>query len=317
MNILKFYFSGLKAAVGTIKMATLIYALMFLMALIIAIPFHNALSSQIGNTMALHAMLRHFNYTIYSDFMNSSGKFLNGFILSALWMGIFYFLFTVFFTGGILNIINENSQKYSIVNFLTGCGKYFFRFFRLAIYLLVTQFLIVLIIFFPLSKILSANYQTTQNEASLFFIFLSGISIFTLIFILILIIGDYTKIILFHNDSRKVVRTFGKSIRLVFSHLFGTYTLYLLILSVFIILFIFYFLVDNVIVMSSALTILVMFLLQQAFIWLRVLIKIWFLSSENFYYKYLTETEVADLPEEKIQYNLSEGRNEDENGYPG
>ena len=75
--------------------------------------------------------------------------------------------------------------------------------------------------------------------------------------------------------------------------------------------------VDNVIVMSSALTILVMFLLQQAFIWLRVLIKIWFLSSENFYYKYLTETEVADLPEEKIQYNLSEGRNEDENGYPG
>ncbi len=311
MNILKFYFSGLKAAVGTIKMATLIYTLMFLMALIIAIPFHNALSSQLGNTMAFHAMLKHFNYTIYSDFMNSSGKFINDFILSALWIGIFYLLFTVFFTGGILNIINENNQGFSFVNFLTGCGKYFFRFFRLAIYLLVIQSLIAFIIFFPLSKILSNNYETTQNEASLFFISLAGISIFALIFILILIIGDYAKIILFHNDSGKIVRTIGKSIRFVLRHLVVTYTLYLLILAASLILFIFYFLIDNAIGVSSALTILILFLLQQAFVWLRVLIKIWFLGSENSFYKALTGSEIEVLPEEIIPGDFSERRDED------
>ena len=292
MKIFKAYFAGLKSAGKSKKMAAVIYAVIFLLALILAIPFHTALLSQTGNSMALHALLKHFNYTIFSDFMNSSGKVINIFILAALWMGIFYFLFTVFFTGGILNVLSDGNMKFSILNFLTGCEKYFFRFFRLGIYLLIIQFLTAVIIFFPLSKILSTNYETTQNEASLFYISLTGVIIFTVLFILILIIGDYAKIILFHNDSGKVVKTIGKSFQFVFGHLFGTYTLYLLILVIPVLLFVFYILLDNAVGMISGFTIFIMFLSQQAFIWLRVLIKVWFLGSELSFYKILNGCDI-------------------------
>jgi hypothetical protein len=289
MKIFKAYFAGLKSAGKSQKTAAVIYAVIFLLALVLAIPFHTALLSQTGNSIALHALLKHFNYTIFSDFMNSSGKVINIFILAALWMGIFYFLFTVFFTGGILNVLSNGNGKFSIMSFLWGCGKYFFRFFRLGIYLLIIQFLMAVIIFFPLSKILSANYEVTLNEASLFYIFLTGVLIFAVIFILILIIGDYAKIILFNNDSKKVIRAIGKSFQFVFKHLSGTYTLYILILTAPVLLIIFYFLLDNAVGMISGFTIFIMFLIQQAFIWLRILIKIWFLGSELSFYKNLNE----------------------------
>lgn len=303
MIIFKAYAAGLKATVKSKMMSTLIYAVILLLALIIALPFRSVLSEQAGNSMSLHSLLKHFNYTIYSDFMNSAAKIINPFLLAALWMGTFYFLFTIFFTGGILNILSDENQKFSVVNFLSGCGKYFFRFLRLGIYLLIIQFLTALIIFLPLSKILSNNYETTQNEASLFYIFLAGAIVFIVLFILILVIGDYAKIILFKNDSKKVIRTIGKSFQFVFRHLFGTYTLYFLILAVSILLFVIYLLLDNAIGMISGFTIFVMFLIQQIFIWLRVLIKVWFLGSELSFYKIINGSEVKLISESELNPN--------------
>lgn len=280
MKIFKAYSEGLKSAVQTIRMSVLIYSTIFVFAVILVMPFNSALSNQAGNTMALQGLLKHFNYTIYNDFMPSASKSINPLLQQAVWMGGLYFLFAVFFTGGVLRVLSIGERKFSIVNFLSGCGEYFFRFLRLGIYLLIVDLIIALAVFIPLTMLLSNNYETTQNEASLFYISLSGAFIFAVLIILVLIVGDYAKIILFKEDSRKVIRAIGRSAKFVFRHFIGTYALYLIILAGLVLSFVLYFILDNAIGMISGFTILVMFLIQQIFIWLRVLIKIWFLGSE-------------------------------------
>ncbi len=284
MKISTSYFSGLKSASRLKKMTTLIFAVTFLLALVLAIPFHSTLTNQAGNTMALNSLLKHFDYTTYTDFMRISGKAIRPFITTAIWMGMFYLLFTVFFAGGVLNILSSEGKKFSINNFLDGCGKFFFRFFRLAIYLMILLLIITLIVFMPLSMILVSAYKTVQSEASLFYIFVIGDIIFAMLFILVLTIGDYAKIILFKNDSKKSLKSVWTSTKFVFRHFFGTYSLYLLLLIAPILFFVIYFFLDNSIGMASGFTIFVMFLIQQIFVWLRTWTKIWFLGSELSYF---------------------------------
>lgn len=294
MKIFTSYFSGLKSASRLKKMTTLIYGVTFLLALIIAIPFHSTLTSEAGNTMALRSMLKHFDYTTYSDFMRVSGKAIRPFITTAIWMGMFYLLFTVFFSGGVLNILNSEVQKFSIKNFLDGCGKFFFRFLRLAIYMIIILLLVTAIVFMPIGMIIASAYKTVQSEASLFYIILIGAIVYAFFFLLILMIGDYAKIILFKNDSKKSLKSAWTSTKFVFKHFFGAYSLYILLLIAPVLFFVVYFLLNNSIGMVSGFTIFIMFLIQQIFIWLRTWTKIWFLGSEIKYFEInIQSTETA------------------------
>jgi hypothetical protein len=310
MNIFNSYSFGLKSASKSKKMVTVIYAVIFLLAMVIALPFHSVLSGLAGNTMELNPLLRHFNYSIYSDFMNSSGKYIKPFITAAIWMGAFYYLFTVFFTGGILNILSNESRKFSITGFLSGCGEYFFRYLRLGIYLLLVQFVAGIIVFLPLSKILSNNYDSTQHEASLIYIFIAGATVFAIIFILILIAGDYAKIILFRNNSKKVIKALLKSFGFVFRNLFSTYALFVILFLVSVFLFLIYLLIDSSPGMISTVTILIMFIVQQMFVWLRVFIKIWLLGSELSFYKASDVSGVQISSEIELPDNSDAGNNE-------
>ena len=258
-------------------------------------PFHSTLKSEAGNTMALHSMLKHFDYTTFSDFMRASGKAIRPFITTAIWMGMFYFLFTVFFAGGVLSVLSSDGQKLSFNNFLKGCGKLFFRFLRLAVYMIIILLFVTAIVFMPMGMIIASAYQTVQSEASLFYIILTGAIVYAFFFILVLMIGDYAKIILFRDDSKKSLKSVWASTKFVFKHFFGAYLLYILLYIAPIIFFVLYFQLDDAIGMVSGFTIFVMFLIQQIFVWLRIWTRIWFLGSELSYFGLAKKFEIPTI----------------------
>ena len=302
MKIFKAYKVGFVSAVKSKKMATLIYAATFLFALLLAIPFRSTLGRIAGNSMDINSMIKGFDFTTYADFLRAAGHAISPFISAAFWFGVLYLIFTVFFAGGVLKILNEENQKFSARLFFEYCSVFFFRFLRLAIYLLILQLIFALIVFFPLAAIVTMVSRTVQNEAVLFYIVLAGIIVYLFFFILLLIIGDYAKIILFNYDSRKSLMSIWLSLKFVIRHLLSTYLLYLLILIAPILFFLIYFYLDSAIGMVSGFTIFIMFLIQQILIWIRTWIKIWFLGSEISLYGLfptieMNKTKNEDLPE--------------------
>lgn len=270
-------------------MTTLIYAVTLLLALVIAIPFHSVLIAQAGNTMALSSLVKHFDYTSYTDFMRQSGKALTPFLGAAVWMGLFFLVFTVFFSGGVLTILGEEN-KFNLKEFLSGCGKFFMRYLRLAIYMVIIISVVEGLLFFAIGAVLVSAYPSVQSEASLFYIFAAGAIVCLLFLILFLTISDYAKVILFREDSKKVLKSIWTSTKFVLRHFLGAYFLYLLLLIAPVVLFILYFLSDESIGMVSGFTIFIMFLIQQILIWLRTWIKIWFLGSELTYFDLIEES---------------------------
>ena len=152
MKIFTAYKTGLIWAAKSKKMATLIYAITFLFALMLAIPFHATINKIAGNSMEINSMIKGFDYTTYTDFLRTAGHAISPFISAALWFGVLYLIFTVFFAGGVLKILNAENKKFSARLFFENCSVFFFRFLRLAIYLIILQLIFALVVFLYLSR---------------------------------------------------------------------------------------------------------------------------------------------------------------------
>lgn len=265
------------------------------MALIIAIPFSSTIQKEAGSSMAFSALLKDFDYTVYRDFMNHSAMAIQPYISTAIWMGIFYLLFTIFFEGGILKVLKRKEDKFTLRFFWEASAKYFSRFFRLAIYMIITQVVIAVILFIILSLILSSVYKSVPNESYIFYTALIGVIIYLLIFIFLLVVTDYAKIMMVENDEYRPFRTILRSFVFTFKHFLSTYFLYLLLLIVPIVLFVIYFKIESIIGMTSGWGILIVFIIQQLLVWCRIFTKIWILGSElTLYGKFGNKEEASE-----------------------
>ena len=285
MKIINAYFKGLKRTLSSYKMITLLYFITLLLAMMIAFPFRSMLKNVVKHSLLPEKLLYDFNFTIYEDIMRNYGDSIMPFIQIMFWVGIVYLFFTIFFSGGVLNIFHYEKNRFSMQAFFEGAGKYFLRFFRLMIFTFLLNIVVLIIVYFPLSIVLDHYIEITTSEKTIFFIALFGVAIHILLLILTLIISDYAKIKIVIEDTNKVFKTFWKAIKFTLKHLFSTYILYGLLLLFSILLFAVYYFIEKPFVMDSAKTILTMFFIQQIFIWLRIFSKVWFLRSELYYYK--------------------------------
>ncbi len=99
----------------------------------------STLSKIAGNSMDINSMIKGFDFTTYADFLRAAGHAISPFISAAFGFGVLYLIFTVFFAGGVLKILNVENQKFSARLFFENCAIFFFRFLRLAIYLINTS----------------------------------------------------------------------------------------------------------------------------------------------------------------------------------
>lgn len=265
-------------SVRSLKMTFLIYCINLALALLVVFPFLGTLKSGFGGSMLPDALLKGFDFTSLVEFLRNF-KSIGGFISQARWMIVFYLIVSVFMSGGILFIINKK-EKFSVLSFLNGCVFYFFRFFKLFVYMLLFNLLVALIVYMPLYFIIDSASETVTSEASLFYIVLAGVIIHLTLFVILQMTVFYAKIRIVSEDSRKVFRSIFRSLKFVFKHFASTLTLFLLQLIIPMLLVIVLFFFNAAIGMTSGFTILGMFIIQQTFILSRIFTRIWMYGSQ-------------------------------------
>ena len=123
---------------------------------------------------------------------------------------------------------------------------------------------------------------------------------------LILCIGDYAKVLMFREDSHQAFKSFGQAGRLVLGSILRTYGLYWLFILIGAGMFGLYFLIDEAILMSNWITILLMFIIQQAMIFGRIGLKVWALGTAYNTYTILPKPEpVLRISRTLIQHSAA------------
>lgn len=284
MKIIKAYKSGLKVTINSLQLITIGYLFLLIPALLIALAYWLSFKSAIGNFIAPGNLLSGFDYTAYTELMRFEGEKISAATSQAFLLVIFYVFAGLFISGGIIFSLNNKNSKSNLLSVLTGGSRFFWRFLKLNFYSMIIHLIIMAVIYLPFTFLVINSFKGAATEKSTFFLFLP-FGIFHLIVMLYLFtINNYAKFALVHNNSRKVLRSLWSATKFVTVNFFNAYTLTLLLLIVPLLFLFGYMKLSGSLSMNSVFTIIVVFILQQIYVWLRMANKVWFLSGQFEYY---------------------------------
>lgn len=287
MKIFNAYKNGFKEACRQKKISTIIYLITLVVALMAVIPFKVVITNNFSGRPIVNKLLGEFDFTVFMDLMNNHGDLIRPFFTIIFWMAALYFLFTIFFAGGVLRILNERSDAPTGKQFFGGCAKYFLPFLRLGFYILILQLIGAVILALMLGIVMATVGDSP--ESSIATVIVVWLILQLIAFWYLSIISDYAKIIIVKEDSKKVWKAIGTSFSFATSKIYFTYPLFILLILVPFIISILYLIVDSLLTMNSSLTILFMLIIQQGIVWFRFFAKIWLIAGEyEFFNNYYT-----------------------------
>ena len=284
MKIIKAYKSGLKVTINSLRLITIGYLFLLIPSLLIALAYWSSFKSAIGNFIAPGNLLNGFDYTAYTELMRFEGEKISAATSQAFLLVIFYVFVGLFISGGIIYSLNNKDSKGNLLSMLTGGSRFFWRFLKLNFYSFVVHLIIAAIIYIPFAILVKGSFEHAATEKSAFFLFLPFGIFHLIVTIYLFTINNYAKFALVHNNSRKVLRLLWLATKFVTVKFFNAYTLTLLLFIVPLIFLFGYMKISGTLEMNSGLMILVVFLVQQIYVWLRMANKVWFLSGQFEYY---------------------------------
>lgn len=297
------YIEGLKLTLASKKMISLIYLTTFFGALILVIPFFNTVSSEMTDSLLINKLLEGFDYTAFSEIDRNFEELISMVVSIIKWLGVGYFFFSIALAGGIIKTLLSKDLIFNFKIFVSACVENFWRLFRVTFYNLVIQLVLFIGMILPAVTIVKSVSDVAESEASIVFtvsiiafIHLNVVAFFALV-------ADYAKIILVNENSKKVIESGYKAFLFVLNN-FKSYFLYLMTMIFPAALILIYWLIEAKIPMNNFSTILLMFIIQQVFVWTRLAAKIWVIGSQvSFLKPKEIKQEVVDeekFTEEKI-----------------
>jgi len=308
MNIPKAYIGGFQKAAKSPRMLFILYFSNLLMALLLALPFMGFLKIGFGSSVMFENLLEGFNFTSFSNLMYYNSDGISTILGSIKWFLLAYFLLNLFLTGGIIRTLNK--EKFTTNNFFSGAAYNFFRFLGLSAVMILVQIVFILLVYVPLGMILGSFGDKLVTEITYYYWVIGAFTFHLLLFLLISMIGDYAKFYLVLNDSFNIFKGFWKGVRYVFKHFLKTYFLYLMLLFIPAVIMYVYWYYEKDMKMATGVGILIVFALQQGFIFLRVFLRVWVLSSQ---FKMYADDFIKSSAVQDIVFSVVETSEEKEN----
>lgn len=323
MSISKVITSGLKRLGRAKRIILWVWLVNLGLALILGLGLYDIIVKDIGKSMAAQRMVQDFDPQWYDSFSAShSGlaktfrpsvvgigavfegldRFLSGGLLgihpTLLAVGIFYVLIWVFAAPGFIRAFQvQAGPKESF--FKTG-AQFFFRFLFIAILAAILYYLIFAYVGSGIKVWIRNATRESVDERYVFFLTLLGyLTVWTLIFLVNLII-DYTKVITVLHNIKIVIASPVRALGFVLSQPGKTMGVYLTLTLLWIVLFFVYWLLVPGARHPSWSAIVGAFLLGQAYVVLRILLRAWYYGSEVVLYQ-AAEKQKAPAAETQAQ----------------
>lgn len=273
MTITNAYRSGWKKVWKNKKMWILLYLLNFVFALLSTIPFRGFLKNSLGNTLATSKMLDGFDYAFLTDFMREYGNGVSVILNLSVGIILLYFIFSIFWMGGILNILKKENEEYSFQKFWYGSSKYFWKLLRLTFYFFIIHFM-VLGVFALLFLRKGISPFELDSEVEIIQSMMVLIPIYLFFATILFMIQDYAKVHIIHHDDALITRPIRNAFQFVFKNFRKCMGLYLLNILTFLAFFGIYWIFSNSFKSNSTPTIVLLFFIGQAFIIARIAVKL-------------------------------------------
>ena len=121
--------TGLQKAQRLWKIVLAIYFFQFVLAATVGLQMMQVIDASIGNSLSIRDLMKGYDYTVITDFLNHHGGSFTPLIGQMRWMVGMYLVFASFISAGVMYVLTMKSEDY--LDFFKGGAKYFGRFFIL------------------------------------------------------------------------------------------------------------------------------------------------------------------------------------------
>ncbi len=279
------------------KFVVLFWGMNALGALILTLPVYYILADNLNHSVLGHKLLNEYDFSWLLQIKYLYSKNIGQFPYLLYVLTGIYLLVQNFFIGGLISVFH-NPQKNHMVDFFYGGVKYWLRFTRLLVVILILFFLV-----FKLNdyfgNLIGWYYADVENEMGDFLT--RSFRYLLLIFIIgvLTVISDYTKISLVVNDRTKVLQELLGTLKITSRNFYKIFSVFLIVAVIGAVGAVFYNLIGIVIPTKPYYYLILLFVVRQMLIIFRLLIKMLFYSTEILLYKDLTAQVVEVKTEEK------------------
>jgi len=208
-NVIKSYRQAWKNVLFNWRLVLLLYAILLGLSFVALGPFLNLIDNVLGSRMMLKDFTSGFDYTSISDMLLHHGVAVNLSLSVILSFFIIYFLWSAFYSGGIMEVARHRNIRSSRLIFWKGSAEYFFRFLRLSIYVSLAYIILFgLSYYFLASKGFNPLQMETEND------FIIRVKITAVV---ILVVGFFLSI--FRDIARAIIVQKPNSFFLTFTNL--------------------------------------------------------------------------------------------------
>lgn len=282
------------------RMLVTFYLVNLLFAIVLMIPFRSGLASYLGNSKAAIGLASGIDFPLMREFFQANASMLPAMILLFALVAILYWLANLFLSGGAFSVFALR-DNYNSDSFWAGCGRFFGRFFRLAL------------MFVPLAAILLLSDALLGAIPKLFYgddvpgsvaYWMSGVRVFWRGFLLVVafVVFDYARIYMVLTNSPKARTALKRGAGFVLSNFRRTVTLGFAFYLLSVLLILGYAPIADVLNAPSALVVILLILLHQLYMLVRMSFRLALYGGEVEMYKRLggetapAEPYIDDIP---------------------
>lgn len=275
------------------KLIFFLYAITLVLAFLVARPLYSTLIEEANGSIEPDRLFREFDYMTFSDFVRLHGNALKPFVSLSLLIILLHLVLSNLFLGGIFARFSLPNEKFSIGDFLKNgvptFGKY--------LLVLVVEVLLIICIIFALGMFFFIFALIAEGGSERdFIIWLIPPFLLLLISLSIAFLAtDFSKIYLFLNPEKNAWQGFMAGIGYVLGRL-KTLQFYWVAALLTLLVMLTYLAVEAGVGMVSALTMYIMFFIQQGVVLARTAIKVGYLASIFTYYKVHPISQKVVLP---------------------
>ena len=272
--------SGIIRVLAAKRMILVFYLASFCFGLVIILPLRAVLSDFVGDSMMGAKLGGPLDGDFLFDFFRNKSSAISAVQGLILVIPAFYWLFTLFLSGGAIGVF-FSGEKYQPALFWSGCAKYFGRFIRLALWG-IPIFAILFCLQFVASAVEKIGYGSDPYQNISYWFNWIKVGLRYVSFLLFWLVIDYARIYTVINDERNMRKSIWQGIRFTFGHFLKTFSLSLLLFLAGVIILFAYNPLADMLFMSSAAVVVLLFLLQQLYMVFRMILRLTLYSSQIF-----------------------------------
>ena len=144
------------------RLVLAIFGFQFILASTVGLQMMQVLDASLGNSLSIEKLRTGFDYTVFTDFVNTHGGSFSVLYGQMRWMVITYLIFGSFISTGVIYCIANNGRHLS--DFFKGGVQYFFKLFLVDIIFAFTSVVVLGVSFAIVGMLFGIAPTSFDNE---------------------------------------------------------------------------------------------------------------------------------------------------------